>query len=359
MSKIVTAIIATTLTGAVVGGGVIAYQQLSNSNNSNTNINVSVQQSNTNTAQPFKNNLLGTWVEVDNPKTKVVFTAAEMTAYEDGKVPEKTTYTRLSDQAIEIIIDSKKVELKLMFEGDDAVTIIGNTTIKLKRESGATTSVTAPAANPVYKLAQTLTGHSSYVMSVAFSPDGKTLASSGGDTTVKLWDAATGTEIKTLKGHGYHVVLSVAFSPDGKTIASGSHDQTIKLWNVADGKEIRTLTGHSKQVRSVAFSPDGTTLASGSEDRTIKLWNVADGKEIRTLTGHSGYVMSVAFSPDGKTLASASNDDTVKLWDAATGTETQTLTGHSDAVWSVAFSPDGKTLASASYDKTIKLWRAE
>ena len=141
---------------------------------------------------------------------------------------------------------------------------------------------------------------------------------------------------------------SVAFSRDGKMLASGSKDATIKLWDVTTGKEQATLKGHMDWVTSVAFSPNSKTLASGSRDRTIKLWNVATGKEQASLKGHTNVVFSVAFSPDGKTLASASWDKTVKLWDVATAKERATLKGHTRLVYSVAFSPDGKTLASGS-----------
>lgn len=195
-------------------------------------------------------------------------------------------------------------------------------------------------------------------MGIAFSPDGRTLASGGSDGAVRLWDTATGSEVKTLGTHPgmFNSVESVAFRPDGQNVASGSEDSTIRLWDVASGSEIRILTGHSSGLFSVAFSPDGRTLASGSSDKTAKMWDIDSGSEIRTLSGHSSQVWGVAFSPDGQNLASGSADGTIKLWDTASGSEIRTLTGHRDCIQGIAFSSDGHTLASASYDYTIKLW---
>ncbi|NIM12875.1 MAG: hypothetical protein GTO45_12180, partial [Candidatus Aminicenantes bacterium] len=150
-------------------------------------------------------------------------------------------------------------------------------------------------------------------------------------------------------------VTSVAFSPDGKTLASGSRDKTIRLWDIRTQKETATLKGHSDEVYSVAFGPDGKTLASGSKDITIRLWDIRTQKVTATLTGHSQNVTSVAFSPDGKTLASGSKDKTIRLWDIRTQKETAVLKGHSRGVTSVAFSPDGKTLASGSGGYTVRL----
>ncbi|MCF4965671.1 serine/threonine-protein kinase [Nostoc sp. CMAA1605] len=210
---------------------------------------------------------------------------------------------------------------------------------------------------------RTLTGHSKSVNSVAISPDGNTLASGGGEgNAIKLWNMATGEENRPLTGGYFNSVNSIAISPDGKTLASANDGDTIELWNLATGKQIRTLKGHPENLlsiasfNSVAISPDGKTLASGSDDNTIKLWNLATGELILTLRELFGFVRSVAISPDGKILASGSSDNTIKLWNLSTGELIRTLRGHSSSVYSVAISPDGKTLASGSADSTIKLW---
>jgi WD40 repeat protein/nucleoside phosphorylase len=200
-----------------------------------------------------------------------------------------------------------------------------------------------------------LKGHSQSVLSVAFSPSGDMLASGSLDATVRLWDVATGTERRILKGHSQRV-RSVAFSPSGDMLASGSLDATVRLWDVATGTERRVLKGHSQSVLSVAFSPDGALLGSGSWDATVRLWDIAWGTERKVMKGHSQSVLSVAFSPDGTTLASGSDDATVRLWRVATGTERKVMRGHSQSVWSVAFSPDGATLASGSNDAAVRLW---
>ena len=202
---------------------------------------------------------------------------------------------------------------------------------------------------------RTLTGHSDMVWSVAYSPDGRYLASGSSDETIKIWEVATGTKLRTLTGHS-NIVWSVVYSPDGRYLASGSLDKTIKIWEVATETELRTLTGYTDLVSSVVYSPDGRYLASGSADKNIKIWEVATGKELRTLTGHSGTVDSLAYSPDGRYLASGSSDKNIKIWEVATGKELRTLTGHSREVMSVVYSPDGRYLASGSWDKTIKIW---
>jgi FOG: WD40 repeat len=203
----------------------------------------------------------------------------------------------------------------------------------------------------------TLTGHSSFVNSVAFSPDSKILASGSDDRTIKLWEVGTGKLIATLTTPGG--VLSVKFSLDGNILSAGIGDSTVKLWDMTTGKELANFTGHLAPVRSVAFSPDGNTLASGSEDKNVKLWEVSTGKLQANLTG-SRNVNSIAFSPDGKILASGGSGSTIQIWDVATGKILASLQTNQPQVLSLAFSPDGTTLASTDYGEgylsTIQLW---
>jgi WD40 repeat protein len=200
-----------------------------------------------------------------------------------------------------------------------------------------------------------LTGHTSKVFSAIFSPDGKTLATGSADRTVRLWDVPAGTERLVLRGHA-EAVWSVAISPDGKTLFSASADRTVRLWDVATGRERGSLKGHEEEVLTVAISPDGKTLATGGADWTVRLWDVATEQERAVLKGHRGAVHSLAFTSDGRTLATGSGDETVKLWDPATATERMTLRGHRSGITAVAISPDDRTLASAGMDDAVRLW---
>ncbi|MGD1805583.1 AAA-like domain-containing protein [Dapis sp. BLCC M126] len=241
-------------------------------------------------------------------------------------------------------------------------------------------------------------GHQGPILAVAISPDNKILASSSGDTTIKLWQS-DGTLMYTLRGH-QAPVNDVEFSPDGEIIASSSLDRTIKLWR-KDGTLFKTLRGHEGVVRKIAFSPDGKILASVSEDGTIKLWykegiawlhttimqkkekfwdlefspdgqmlavgcrdgkihlrQLPEGKLLKTITGHTAGIWDLEFSPDGKILASASDDKTIAFWNEE-GILLNTIKGHNGSVRSLAFSPDGKILASAGSDSMVKMWRLQ
>jgi WD40 repeat protein/serine/threonine protein kinase len=206
-------------------------------------------------------------------------------------------------------------------------------------------------------LLHTLGRHRKYVNSVAISADGRRLASGSGDRTVMIWDPSTGKLLLTLKGHTGGV-YSVAFHPDSKRLASGSSDGTVKIWDATAARVLHTFSPRKGLIQTVAFSRDGQFLAAGGIDGMIRLWDVPSGRLIHTLPNSVALVSSVAFSRDGKRLAAGSFEKAVKIWDVASGQEIVTLGGQTDAVMSVAFSPDGDLLASGSLDRTVMLWDA-
>lgn len=210
--------------------------------------------------------------------------------------------------------------------------------------------------------ASVLDGHESSVWSVAFSPDGKTLATGTYGKKIKLWDVDSGKELAVIEGHN-NWVTALAFLPDGKTLVSGSEDTTVRFWDVSSRKEIGKIEGHTGTVRALAVSADGKTLVTASFDKTVKLWNVsvsgdaATAAEKATIEGHTDWVWALAFSPDGKHLATGGSDNTAKVWKlGATPELVANLRGHNNWVTSLAFAPDGKRLASASFDRTVRVW---
>jgi WD40 repeat protein len=240
--------------------------------------------------------------------------------------------------------------------------------------------------------------HPDSIGGVAFSPDGRALATTCNDNNARLWDTATGQQLATFNGHT-NGLEAIAFSPDGKFLATGSHDGTAKLWDVASEKELFTLTGHLESISVIYFTPDGRVLmtanskitkfwdvatgkeiinffkpselnlplmayssdgkllANNGKDGSIKLWEVATGQSIASIRGHADVVMDARFSRDGRLFATSSWDGTAKIWEAKTGRRIHTLKGHTGKIFDIAFSPDGKLLATAGTDdKTIRLW---
>ena len=200
---------------------------------------------------------------------------------------------------------------------------------------------------------QAFAGHTDYVNSVAFSPDGTTLVSGSDDGTVRLWDIASG-EARVFDGHEDYV-NGVAFSPDGSQVASASDDYSARVWDVTSGTPVATFTDEPTYFLGVAFSPDGAKLAAAS-DGNLWIWDVATGEALATLSGDGSYPLSVAWSPDGATLATGNDDGTIRLWDVASGTITQTLEGLTDYVRNVTWSPVGTQIASSSDDYSVRTW---
>jgi WD40 repeat protein len=196
------------------------------------------------------------------------------------------------------------------------------------------------------------------VRSAVLSPDGQRIAT-GSQKTVQIWDAQTGREFFALPLRYQAAAWRLAFSPNGKLLATACADATVRVWNAVTGADVHTFR-HRTRVFSVAFSPNGRLLASGDGDGQVKLWDPTTRQEVRTLAGHTDYVFGIAFSPDGRWLATASWQEVI-VWNTQTWEKTKTLRGLAGTIWAVAFSPDGKRLAAGGGYKgkgEIKIWDA-
>ncbi|MGA7702932.1 MAG: SUMF1/EgtB/PvdO family nonheme iron enzyme, partial [Thermoguttaceae bacterium] len=220
--------------------------------------------------------------------------------------------------------------------------------------------VTGP---PIGRQIRTFQGHTEYITSVAFSPDGRHVLTGSHDHTAILWDAASGQKLHVFTGHSEHV-CSVAFSPDGRQILTGSSDKTAILWDASTGRQLQTF--HHFIVQSVAFSPNGRQVLTGAFDPAAILWDAVSGEKIEKFAG-SFSTESVAFSPDGRQMLTGgrsvgqradSIQDSAILWDISTGQQIRAFQGHTDTVKSVVFSPDGRRVLTGAYDGTAILWDA-
>jgi WD40 repeat protein len=204
-----------------------------------------------------------------------------------------------------------------------------------------------------------LNGHTAGVTAVAFTTEGKSILSAGQDRVVRMWDVATGTELRRLEGHRDRVAALVV-SPDGRYALSAGgamgrkRDDSLRLWELASGREVQRFTGHTHQVNSLAFSPEGLRIVSGSHDGTVRVWEINTGKELQCFHGFVGAVWCVAFSPTGKHILYGG--DMARLLDLDTDGSTCLLYPHEDTVAGLVFLPNGQQFVSGSLDHVVRLW---
>lgn len=202
-----------------------------------------------------------------------------------------------------------------------------------------------------------LVGHDSFINTLLFSPDGRTLFSAGADRTIIVWDRTTQEPIRTLEGHtGY--VNTLALSGNGQWLASGGADNTVRVWDWDRGDLLHTLEGHTSPINTLAFSPNNS-LISGSADTTVRTWDAQTGDAQLVLSDFGGIVNMVAVSPDGKTIAAAGADSEIVVWELATGEVVQRLEGHAETLNAIAYSPDGTQLIGGGTDRQIHVWNLE
>ena len=206
------------------------------------------------------------------------------------------------------------------------------------------------------KAVRDLVESSDSVFAVAFSPDSKLVAAAGADRAIRIFEVETGKLVSTIEDHA-DWVLDIAFSPDSKRLASASRDKTAKVFDVAKKESLVTFPGHAESVYAVSFTPDGKGVVSAGGDNQIRFWNPdEDGKQTGNIGGFGGAIFRIAYTPDGKRLVACSADKTVRIFEGIA--QKFALSGHTDWVYAVAISRDGNTIASGSWDGEVRLWNA-
>jgi WD40 repeat protein len=225
--------------------------------------------------------------------------------------------------------------------------------------SSSSTATPVPTARPQGRILYTYRGHTARVASVAWSPNGKYIASGSYDKTVQVWSANPGDHFQPYIYRGHTAgVQTVAWSPDSSRIASGSIDKTVQVWDALSGGHVVMYHGITGIVNIVAWSPNSNDIAAGTANGLVYMWNVATGQLMYVYRDHRASVNSITWSPDSQKFASGSSDKTVQIVNATTGKHLFTYRGHSDTVSSVSWSPDGKHIVSGSWDKTVQVWDA-
>jgi RNA polymerase sigma factor (sigma-70 family) len=268
-----------------------------------------------------------------------------------------------ADHTVRIWDITKGTELHTLTGHDNQVTCVAFDPERNELASGGADGTVKTWNAATGKEIRTFRGHMQFgsgVHCLAYNRDGTRVASgngaASGELTVKIWDPSTGKEERTLEGFK-GMISGLAFSPNGKRLASTSGDRKLKLWDLSTGKEIKEIHQPDNYFASVAFSPDGKRLVTANDDKTVTIWDAETLKEVLPLKGHSREVTCAAFSPDGKLVASAGFDATLRLWDAATGKELDSRRGYAREIHSVAFNADGTQLATGSADGLVKVWQ--
>lgn len=224
----------------------------------------------------------------------------------------------------------------------------------LRPDCLATSTPDSASSTPLFSMQ----GHTGQVKSVAFSPDGKLVASGSVDNTMRLWEVSDGELLRTMQGHPFPV-LAITFSPNGTTLATGSSDSVVRIWRVTDGQLVTALSGHAGKITSVDYSPDGRFLASASEDYTVRLWRLLDNRPIDVIDEGMSQPNRVVFSPDGKMLAWGEQNGKIRIWRISDRAWMQVLSDDNAAVTSLAYSPDGSLLAAGYTDGSLRIWRPD